>query len=186
MRKICLICLLLLLLLLTACQRAQDPVVSEPVAAQDDANNSNPEFLNSEEFEALGLPFSEAVQVGNLLYLSGQIGVLPGTVDLVAGGVEAETRQTMENIKATVEGFGSSMDRVFKCTVFMADNAERSQINTIYSSYFPKNFPARSGVGSSGLALGARVEIECVASLPGDWKQRSERIQKRGSRRPFL
>jgi len=182
MQKICLICLLLL----AACQQSPEPEV--PVAAADtgEADNGEPEFLNSSEFESLGLPFSEAVQVGNVLYMSGQIGVMPGKVELVPGGVEPETRQTMENIKATVERFGSSMDRVFKCTVFMADNAERSVINEIYSSYFPTNPPARSGVGSSGLALGARVEIECVASLPGDWKQRSEKTKKGGSRRPFL
>lgn len=178
--------LFLSLLLLAACQQQTDPVVSENEPETDLAGNNTLEFLNSAAYEKLGLPFSEAVRVGNLLFLSGQIGIVPGTIELVPGGAAAETRQTLENIKATVERYGSSMQQVFKCTVFMADNAERAEINEVYSSYFPIDPPARSGVGSSGLALGARVEIECIASLPGDWKQHAEQLQSRGSRRPFL
>ena len=182
MQKLLLICLLIL----ASCQQAPEPVIvkSEPIAAR--SSSGAPEFLSSDEFKQLGLPFSEAVRVGNQLYLSGQIGVLPASDKLVPGGVVAETRQAMENIKAIVEKNGSSMDRVFKCTVFMADNAERDLINEVYISYFPRNLPARSGVGANGLALGARVEIECAASLPGDWKEKSERTQKPASRRPVL
>ncbi len=112
-------------------------------------------------FEA-SLPFSSAVQVGDVLYLSGTVGNLPGESTLVAGGIQAETRQTMENIKAMVERFGSAMDRVVKCTVFLADMAEWEAMNSVYRTYF-KQMPARSALGASGLALGARVEIECVA-----------------------
>ena len=108
------------------------------------------------------LPFSSAVQVGDLLFLSGALGNLPGTLKLVPGGIEAETRQTMNNIKETVESFGSSMDRVVKCTVFMADMNEWGAMNKVYRTYFEK-MPARSALGASGLALGARVEIECIA-----------------------
>lgn len=178
--------LFLSLLLLAACQQQNDPVVPGSGTEIGLAGDYGPQFLNSAAYEKSGLPFSEAVRVGNLLFLSGQIGIIPGTLELVAGGAAAETRQTLENIKATVERYGSSMQQVFKCTVFMADNAERAVINEVYSSYFPIDPPARSGVGSSGLALGARVEIECIASLPGDWKQQAEQIQSRGSRRPFL
>lgn len=113
--------------------------------------------------EKTDLPFSAAVQVGDLLFLSGALGNVPGTMTLVAGGIEAETRRTMETIKATVEQFGSSMDRVIKCTVFMADMKEWDAMNKVYRTYF-KNMPARSALGASGLALGARVEIECIAS----------------------
>lgn len=109
-----------------------------------------------------GLPFSSAVQVGNTLYLSGTLGNVPGKSELVPGGIEAETRQTMESIKAMVERFGSSMDRVAKCTVFMADMNEWEAMNKVYRTYFTK-LPARSALGASGLALGARVEIECIA-----------------------
>ena len=173
-------------LLLIACQQQTDTMPPAGEGADTIAGDNAPQFLNSEEFEQMGLPFSEAVRVGNILYLSGNIGIAPGTIELVPGGAAEETRQTLENIKATVERFGSTMDRVFKCTVFMADNAERAVINEVYSNFFPQNPPVRSGVGSSGLALGARVEIECSATLPGDWWQQAEKNQSPGGRRPFL
>lgn len=112
--------------------------------------------------EGSDLPFSSAVQVGNVLYLSGALGNVPGTLELVPGGIKAETRRTMDTIKATVEQFGSSMDQVVKCTVFMADMKEWPAMNEVYRTYFTR-MPARSALGASGLALGARVEIECVA-----------------------
>ena len=110
-----------------------------------------------------GLPFSAAVRVGDMLYLSGQIGLLPGTRELAAGGVGGETRQTMENIKAVLEHAGSSMDRVVKCTVFLVDMADYNAVNEVYATFFPRDPPARSAMAGSGLALGARVEIECIA-----------------------
>lgn len=110
-----------------------------------------------------GLPFSSAVGVGDMLYLSGQVGTLPGTNELVEGGVGAETRQTMENIRTVLEYAGSSLDRVVKCTVFLADIADYAAMNEVYRTFFPGNPPARSTVAGSGLALGARVEIECIA-----------------------
>ena len=109
-----------------------------------------------------GLPFSSAVRAGDTLYLSGNLGNLPGTLDLAPGGIEGETRQTMENIAAVLREFGSSMDEVVKCTVFLADMAEWGAMNEVYRTYFT-NAPARSALGASGLALGARVEIECIA-----------------------
>jgi len=111
------------------------------------------------------LPFSDAVKVGNMLYLSGKIGNIPGTPQLAEGGIAGETRQTLENIKASLEKYGSSLDEVVKCTVFLADIAEWGAMNEVYVTYFPVNPPARSALGSSGLALGARVEIECLAAM---------------------
>jgi reactive intermediate/imine deaminase len=108
-------------------------------------------------------PFSEAVRVGDLLFLSGMLGNKPGTSELVPGGIQPETRQTMENIRAAVLRHGGSMDRVAKCTVFLADMAEWAAMNEVYVEFFPANRPARSALGASGLALGARVEIECIA-----------------------
>ncbi len=110
-----------------------------------------------------GLPFSSAVRVGSMLYLSGQIGVLPGTRDLAPGGTGAETRQTMENIRAVLEHAGSSMERVVKCTVFLLDMGDYQEMNEVYREFFPGDPPARSALAATGLALGARVEIECMA-----------------------
>jgi len=111
------------------------------------------------------LPFSEAVRVGHMLYLSGQIGIDPATSKLAEGGIKAETRQTMENIKASLEKYGSSMAEVVKCTVFLADISEWATMNEVYVTYFPAKPPARSALGTSGLALGARTEIECMATV---------------------
>ena len=122
------------------------------------------EYLLMPGMEDLDLPFSSAVRVDNTLYLSGNLGNLPGTVELAEGGIAGETRQTMENIKAVLEQFGSSMDEVVKCTVFLADMAEWGAMNEVYKTYFTKP-PARSALGANGLALGARVEIECIAVL---------------------
>jgi reactive intermediate/imine deaminase len=111
-------------------------------------------------------PFSPAVRVGNMLYLSGQIGTpTPTASAVVPGGIEAETRQTLENIKDVLQRSGSSMDRVVKCTVMLADMREWDRMNVVYASYFPKDKPARSALGANGLALGARVEIECWATV---------------------
>jgi 2-iminobutanoate/2-iminopropanoate deaminase len=126
-------------------------------------NPSDPEFFAMPAGPTRSLPFSEAVRVGDMLYLSGQIGLRPGTREVVPGGIEAETRQAMENIRAVLERHGSSLDRVVKCTVFMADMAEWPAMNAIYLTFFGDRRPARSALGASGLALGARVEIECLA-----------------------
>lgn len=120
------------------------------------------DYLQMPGMEERNLPFSSAVRVGETLYLSGNLGNVPGTLDLVEGGIGPETRQTLENIKAALIEFGSSMDEVVKCTVFLADINEWGAMNEVYRTYF-KNPPARSALGTSGLALNARVEIECIA-----------------------
>lgn len=123
----------------------------------------DPQYFSSAP--GMDLPFSDAVQVGNMLYLSGKLGNLPGSMQLAEGGIQGETRQTMEHIKAALEKYGSSLDQVVKCTVFLADIDEWGAMNEVYKTYFPSNRPARSALGVSGLALGARVEIECMATL---------------------
>jgi len=110
------------------------------------------------------LPFSEAVRVGDVLYLSGRIGSIPGQ-GLAPGGIQSETRRALENIKAVLERHGSSMSRVVKCTVMLADMGEWGAMNEVYAEFFPINKPARSAFGTSGLAAGARVEIECMAAV---------------------
>ena len=120
------------------------------------------EYYTSENMK--GLPFSAAVRVGKMLYLSGQIG-LDATGKLAPGGIAVETRQAMENIKATLEQYGSSLDHVVKVTVMLADMNEWAEMNEVYVTYFTRHLPARSALGANGLALGARVEIECLAVL---------------------
>ena len=117
------------------------------------------------EGAAATLPFSPAVKVGHILYLSGQLGT-DSTNKLVPGGIEAETRQTLTNIKKLLEANGSSMDRVVKCLVMLADIGEWARMNTVYVTFFPTHRPARSAFGATGLALGARTEIECIATVP--------------------
>lgn len=121
------------------------------------------EYLTSEQTRSLGLPFSDAVRAGGLLILSGQVGNLPGSLQLAQGGIRAEARQALENVKRILEANGSGMDRVVKCTVMMADIAEWADFNEIYVTYFPGHKPARSAFGANGLAVGARVELECWA-----------------------
>ena len=109
-------------------------------------------------------PFSPAVRANGFLYLSGQIGT-DTTGRLVAGGIQPQTRQTMENIRALLQRSGSSLDRVVKCTVFIADMKEWPAMNEVYTTFFAADKrPARSAAGASGLALDARVEIECIAA----------------------
>lgn len=108
-------------------------------------------------------PFSPAVRTNGLIYLSGQVGT-DAAGKLVAGGIKPETRQTMENIGAVLQRTGSSFSRVVKCTVFLADMNEWGAMNEVYVTFFPSDkLPARSAMGANGLALGARVEIECIA-----------------------
>ena len=109
-------------------------------------------------------PFSEAVRVGDVLYLSGALGV-DESGGLVPGGIEAETRQTLANIRAILERHGSSLDRVVKATVMLADMAEWGAMNGVYLEHFTRDLPARSAFGTSGLALGGRVEIEVIATV---------------------
>ena len=124
-------------------------------------------FLSTQDSAMRTFPFSEAVRVGNVLYLSGQIGVVPGTLGLAPGGIEAESAQTLDNIRAVLERHGSSLGEVFKCTVFLADIAEWPAFNEVYSRTFSAPYPARSALAASGLALGARVEVECLAYVAG-------------------
>jgi 2-iminobutanoate/2-iminopropanoate deaminase len=122
------------------------------------------EFHRSETFAAAGLPFSESVRVGDVLYLSGALGNQPGTKTLVTGGIIAEAHQTMRNIAHVLSKHGLTFDDVFKCQVMLADMSEWDVFNSVYVSYFkPDRLPARSAWGCRGLALGARVEVECWA-----------------------
>ncbi|HIA83530.1 MAG TPA: RidA family protein [Candidatus Marinimicrobia bacterium] len=123
------------------------------------------EYLQTEKFAKQNMPFSEAVRVGNMLYLSGQVGNIPGEMNVVTGGIGHETRQTMENIKEVLERYGSSMDQVVKCLCMLEDINEWAEMSAEYVKFFPNHKPARSAFAGSGLAIGAKVEIECWATI---------------------
>ena len=128
------------------------------------AENEQVHFYNSPAAAAAKLPFSQAVRVGNILYLSGAIGVLPDKMELAPGGIEGETTQMMENIGSTLKANRLTFDDVFKCTAMLADMSKWGAFNKIYVTYFkPEHLPARSALGANGLALGAQVELECWA-----------------------
>jgi len=113
------------------------------------------------------LPFSPVVVVGNVVYLSGMLGIDPATRALVPGGVEAETQQTLRNIEAALRRLNRGMESVFKCVVMLVDIGEFATFNRAYIPFFQAGRrPARSTFGVSGLVLGARVEIECLAHAP--------------------
>ncbi|MEP5763371.1 MAG: Rid family detoxifying hydrolase [Halieaceae bacterium] len=126
-----------------------------------------PEFLNSGKLLPADLPFSEAVRSGDTLYLSGQVGIKPGTMQLVSGGLEAEARQTLANIELILSEHGYALGDLVKCTVMLADMKQWGSFNAVYRDYLKPPYPARSAFGASGLALGARVEMECIAVKSG-------------------
>jgi len=119
-------------------------------------------FHKSHEPKKSGAPFSDAVQVGNLFFLSGQVGMDHRTRTLVKGGIKEETKQTLENIKSVLNHHGLQMSNVVKCTVVLADIEDFSAFNDIYKTYFPQK-PARTTFAAKGLAVGAKIEIECIA-----------------------
>ena len=112
--------------------------------------------------KAIG-PYSQAIRIDKLVFASGQAGLDPHTGELVSGGIEAETRQVLTNIKNVLEASESSLDAVVKTTVFLIDMAEFPRMNAVYAEFFPKEPPARSTVAVAALPKGARVEIEAIA-----------------------
>lgn len=128
---------------------------------------ANAQAGSVEYYSAGGVPFSEAVQAGDMLYLSGQIGVAPGSATLAPGGIDGEARQALENIRAILARRGLTFDAVVKCTAMLSDMNDWPALNKAYVSYFkPDHLPARSAFAASGLALGGRIELECWAYSP--------------------
>ena len=112
--------------------------------------------------KALG-PYSAGIRVGNMIYTAGQVGIDPVIGEIVAGGIEAETRQVLHNLQAVLKAAGSSLDWVVKTTVFLQDMGEFSRMNAVYAEFFKQKPPARSTVQVGALPKGAAVEIEAVA-----------------------
>jgi 2-iminobutanoate/2-iminopropanoate deaminase len=139
-------------------------LLSATAAVSAQAQESGPRFYNSPAVAAMKPPLSQAVRVGDILFMSGAIGIVPGTPDLAPGGIEGETKQAMDNIGAVLKANDLSFDNVVKCTVMLADMAKWGDFNKVYVTYFkPGRLPARSAFGASGLARNAQVEVECLA-----------------------
>jgi len=133
-------------------------------------NNSHHEkkvVVTEKAPKAIG-PYSAGVSTGHLVFTAGQLGMDPKTGDLVEGGIQAQTRQALNNLKAVLEAAGSKLELVIKTTVFLKDINAFGQMNEVYGTFFTKNFPARSAFQVAALPKGADVEIEAVALLPGD------------------
>lgn len=122
-------------------------------------------FFNDGPGTDQNLPFSESVRVGELLFISGQVATDESGA-LVDGGIESESSQVMDNIKRIIHRRGLTMNDVVKCTVFLADVSQWGDFNKVYTTYFSKPYPARSALGANGLALGAALEVECIAAYP--------------------
>ena len=131
-----------------------------------DRDINGAEYFVSEISKELNFPFSDAAIVGNIIYVSGQVGSKPGTREVVDGGIGAETMQTLNNIKKILNDLGSSSDKIFKCLCMLEDINDYSDMNNAYTEFFNSRdyLPSRSTFAGSGLALGAKIEIECWAT----------------------
>jgi len=115
-------------------------------------------------------PYSQGIRVGDLVFTSGQLGLVPGTKQFAGPEIEAQTRQALENVAAILEAAGSSLRDVLKCTVFLKEMGEFARMNEVYGGFFGENPPARSAVQVAALPLDARVEIEAIAVVSPDWQ----------------
>ncbi len=128
------------------------------------AKPSNVDFLNTGKANP-NLPFSQIVKAGNTLYMSGQIGINPATGKLAAGGFEGEAKQTLENIKRTLEQHNYSLSNIVKCTVMLTNINDFKAFNAIYTQYFSAPYPARSAFAVNALALDSLVEVDCIGAV---------------------
>jgi len=110
-------------------------------------------------------PYSQAVRVGDVIWVSGQIPLDPATMELVGGDIEAQVRRVFENLKAIVLAAGASLDDVVKATVFLIDLSHFGLVNKIMAEYFREPYPARAAIGVAALPRGAQVEVECIVAL---------------------
>jgi len=123
----------------------------------------NRTIISTEKAPAAIGPYSQAVRVGELLFTSGQIPLIPGSMELVTGDIQAQTKQCMENIKAILEEAGTSMDNCIKLSIFIKDMGQFGQINEVYGTYFQENPPARACVEVARLPKDVDIEIEAIA-----------------------
>ena len=123
------------------------------------------QVISTENAPAAVGAYSQGIVAGGFVFTAGQIPLIPGTSNLREGGIEAQTRQVMNNIRGLLEAAGSSLENVVKTTVFLADIKDFAAFNAVYSEYFPQAPPARTTVQAGGLPIGALIEVEAVALL---------------------
>lgn len=141
-------------------------VSSNVAAAQQQQGSANKQVIRHPDARP-GAVFSPAVRVGDLIFLSGVLGTKPGGGGLADGGIEAQTRQALENVKTALGLAGATMADVAKCTVFLTDTANFATMNKVYREFFPTDPPARSAVAVAALVVpNALIEIECIAAVP--------------------
>lgn len=152
------------MLLLTSC--TLEDRVDRTVTAAEEVSPRR-EIIQPEGVARLPV-FSSAVRSGDFIFLSGALGALPNVSppQIIEGGIEAETRQTMENIVTVLDAGGATLEDLIKCTVYLADIEDYAAMNAVYVEYMPAQPPARAALAGSGLALGALVEIDCIAAVP--------------------
>ena len=125
----------------------------------------NKQIISTADAPAAIGTYSQAVRVGNTIWVSGQIPLDPATKELVKGDIEAQTRRVFENLKAIVAAAGASFDDVVKATVFLTDLSHFALVNKVMAEYFREPYPARAALGVASLPRGAQVEVECIVAL---------------------
>ena len=147
------------------CLRSALPLGLSKNSAERENPRTKCKVISTKKAPAAIGPYSQAIQVGNLVYTSGQIPINPSTGAFVEGGIKEQTRQSLTNVKAILEEAGLSMSNVVKTTVFMADMGDFAEMNAVYAEFFSEPYPARSAVAVKTLPKGALVEIEVVAAI---------------------
>ena len=125
----------------------------------------NKQIISTDRAPAAVGPYSQGVRAASLVFTAGQLGLVPGTKTFAGPDIEAQTRQALENLSAVLEASGSSRQQVVKTTVFLADMGEFGRMNAVYARFFEENPPARSALQAAALPLGARVQIEAIATV---------------------
>jgi len=136
------------------------------------------ESLTCDQVPAAIGPYSVAVSAGDLIFVSGQLGLDKDTGQMVEGGIQAQTRQALTHMKAILESAGTTMQNVVKTTVFLMDMAQFAEMNAVYAEFFTESFPARSAIQVAGLPKGGIVEIEAIAIVPHEDEDNKTRCQE--------
>ena len=124
------------------------------------------QVISTDKGPRTGLPYSQGIRHGDLVYVAGQVALDPATGQIVEGGIREQTRQVLQNVETILKAAGTSLAHAIECFCILSDVADFGAFNEVYKEFFKAPYPARSALGTSGLALGARVELECMAVVP--------------------